>query len=55
MDFTIIAETNGDSLHPTTYQLIGAASSLGSNSTVICPNGVGSSEAAKINGVEKVI
>lgn len=55
MDFTIIAETNGDSLHPTTYQLIGAAASLGSNSTVICPNGLGSSEAAKINGVEKVI
>ena len=55
MDFTIIAETNGDSLHPTTYQLIGAAASMGSNSTVICPNGVGASEAAKINGVEKVI
>ena len=27
MDFTIIAETNGDSLHPTTYQLIGAVAS----------------------------
>ena len=55
MNFTIIAETNGDSLHPTTYQLIGAAASMGSNSTVICPNGEGASEAAKINGVEKVI
>ncbi len=55
MSFTIIAETNGDALHPTTYQLIGAASSVGSNSIVLCPNGNGASEAANINGVEKVI
>ena len=55
MDFTVIAEANGDSLHPTTYQLIGAAASMGSNPTVICPNGTGAEEAATINGVEKVI
>jgi electron transfer flavoprotein alpha subunit len=55
MSFTIIAETNGDALHPTTYQLIGAASSVGSNSIVLCPNGNGASEAANIKGVEKVI
>ena len=55
MSFTIIAETNGDTLHPTTYQLIGAASSVGSKSTVICPNGRAASEASEINGVEKVI
>jgi electron transfer flavoprotein alpha subunit len=55
MSFTIIAETNGDTLHPTTYQLIGAASSVGSKSIVICPNGRSASEASEINGVEKVI
>jgi electron transfer flavoprotein alpha subunit len=55
MSFTIIAETNGDTLHPTTYQLIGAASSVGSKSIVICPNGRAASEASEINGVEKVI
>jgi electron transfer flavoprotein alpha subunit len=55
MKFTIIAESNGDLLHPTTYQLIGAIANLGSESTVICPNGEGSLEASKINGVEKVI
>ena len=55
MSFTIIAETNGDALHPTTYQLIGAASSVGSKSIVICPNGRAASEASEINGVEKVI
>lgn len=55
MKFTIIAETNGDVLHPTTYQLIGAISNIGAESTVICPNGKGSSEASKIKGVEKII
>ena len=55
MNFTIIAETNGENLHPTTYQLIGAASSIGSKSIVICPNGKAESEAASIEGVEKVI
>ena len=55
MNFTIIAETNGDALHPTTYQLVRAAANMGSNSTVICPNGIGADEAAKINGVDKVI
>lgn len=55
MKFTIIAENNGDLLHPTTYQLIGAIANLGAESTVICPNGKGSLEASKINGVEKVI
>jgi len=46
---------NGDLLHPTTYQLIGAISEIGSESIVICPNGKGSSEASKIKGVEKII
>jgi electron transfer flavoprotein alpha subunit len=55
MSFTIIAETNGDSLHPTTYQLISAASNVGEKSIVICPNGEAASEASKIEGVEKVI
>ena len=55
MKFTIIAENNGDLLHPTTYQLIGAISNIGAKSTVICPNGKGSLEASKIKGVEKVI
>ena len=55
MTFTIIAESAGDSLHPTTAQLVGAASSLGNGSTVICPGGIGAAEAATITGVEKVI
>ncbi|MBT92263.1 MAG: electron transfer flavoprotein subunit alpha [Euryarchaeota archaeon] len=55
MAFTIIAESAGDSLHPTTAQLVGAASSLGNGSTVICPGGIGAAEAATIAGVEKVI
>ena len=55
MTFTIIAESAGDSLHPTTAQLVGAASSLGNGSTVICPGGIGAAEAATIAGVEKVI
>ena len=55
MKFTIIAEMNGDLLHPTTYQLIGAISEISSESIVICPNGKGSSEASKIKGVEKII
>jgi electron transfer flavoprotein alpha subunit len=55
MSFTIIAETNGDSLHPTTYQLISATSNVGEKSIVICPNGEAASEASKIEGVEKVI
>ena len=55
MTFTIIAESSGDSLHPTTAQLVGAASSLGNGSTVICPGGIGAAEAATIAGVEKVI
>ena len=46
---------NGDLLHPTTYQLIGAISEIGFESIVICPNGKGSSEASKIKGVEKII
>lgn len=55
MKFTVIAETNEDLLHPTVYQLIGAISKIGAETTVICPNGKGSSEASKIKGVEKVI
>ena len=55
MKFTVIAETNEELLHPTVYQLIGAISKIGGDSTVICPNGNGASEASKIKGVEKVI
>ena len=55
MIFTILAETNGTNLHPTTYQLIGAASSMSCKSIVICPNGIAAEEAANIEGVEKVI
>ena len=55
MKFTVIAETNEELLHPTVYQLIGAISKIGGESTVICPNGNGASEASKIKGVEKVI
>ena len=51
MSTTVISESNNGILHPVTAQLVGAASSLGGPITVICPGGVGSSDAAKISGV----
>ena len=55
MDIVIISESSNDSLHPVTAQMVGAASSLGGSICVICPGGVGSEEASKISGVDKVI
>ena len=55
MDIAIISEASNESLHPVTAQLVGAASSIGGEISVICPGGVGSPEAAKIAGVSKVI
>lgn len=55
MEVTIIAETTGDALHPVTAQLVGAACSMGGAPTVICPGGIGTSEASTISGVTKVI
>ena len=55
MEVTIIAETTGDALHPVTAQLVGAACSMGGAPTVICPGGIGTSEASTISGVVKVI
>ena len=55
MSVTVISESSNGSLHPITAQLVGAASSLGGSITVICPGGVGSSDAANIAGVTKVI
>jgi len=49
---TVIAEISGNSLHPVTAQLVGAA---GGNVTVLCPGGIGAAEAAAIAGVAKVI
>ena len=49
---TVIAETSGNSLHPVTAQLIGAA---GGDATVLCAGGVGAAEAAALSGVAKVI
>ena len=49
---TVIAEISGNSLHPVTAQLVGAA---GGDATVLCPGGVGASEAATLSGVAKVI
>ena len=49
---TVIAEISGNSLHPVTAQLVGAA---GGNATVLCPGGIGAAEAAAITGVAKVI
>ena len=37
---TVIAEISGNSLHPVTAQLVGAA---GGNATVLCPGGIGAS------------
>ena len=55
MDVVIISEAGNESLHPVTAQLVGAASSIGGKISVICPGGIGSSEAAMIAGVSKVI
>ena len=49
---TVIAETSGNSLHPVTAQLVGAA---GGDATVLCAGGVGASEAAALSGVAKVV
>lgn len=55
MDVTIIAETTGDGLHPVTSQLVGAAIAIGGTPTVLCPGGIGTTAAASISGVSKVI
>ena len=55
MDITIIAETQGDNLHPVTSQLVGAATSLGASPTVLCAGGAGADAAAGIAGVGKVL
>ena len=55
MDVTVIAEASEGGLHPVTAQLVGAASSIGGSSTVLCAGGVGATEAASIAGVTKVI
>ena len=49
---TVIAEISGNSLHPVTAQLVGAA---GGDAIVLCPGAVGASEAAALSGVSKVI
>jgi electron transfer flavoprotein alpha subunit len=49
---TVIAEISGNNLHPVTSQLVGAA---GGEVTVLCPGGVGASDAASLSGVSKVI
>ena len=55
MDVTIIAETTADGLHPVTSQLVGAAIAIGGTPTVLCPGGLGTTAAASISGVSKVI
>jgi len=55
MDVTIIAETTVDGLHPVTSQLVGAAIAIGGTPTVLCPGGIGTTAAASISGVFKVI
>jgi electron transfer flavoprotein alpha subunit len=49
---TVIAEISGNILHSVTAQLVGAA---GGDATVLCPGGIGASEAATLSGVTKVI
>lgn len=55
MNITIVAETGGNRLHGVTSQLVGAANELGGTITLLCPGGVGESEASEISGVSKVI
>ena len=49
---TVIAEISENSLHSVTAQLVGAA---GGDATVLCPGGIGASQAAELSGVSKVI
>ena len=42
-------------MHGVTSQLVGAANELGGTITLLCPGGVGESEASEISGVSKVI
>ncbi|MEO2114916.1 MAG: hypothetical protein ABGX21_01175, partial [Candidatus Poseidoniia archaeon] len=55
MSTTVISESSNNSLHPITAQLVGAASALGGSITIICPGGIGATDAAQISGVSKVI
>lgn len=55
MEITIIAETNDNGIHPVTAQMVAAATSLGASPTLLCPGGVGSEEAASIDGVGAVV
>ena len=55
MKITVISESSNGSLHPITAQLVGAASTLGSPITLICPGGFGDTDAAGISEVTKVI
>ncbi|HJM67189.1 MAG TPA: electron transfer flavoprotein subunit alpha/FixB family protein [Candidatus Thalassarchaeaceae archaeon] len=55
MDITIIAETNDNGIHPVTAQMVAAATSLGASPSILCPGGVGSDEAASIDGVGAVV
>jgi electron transfer flavoprotein alpha subunit len=55
MEITIIAETNDNGIHPITAQMVAAATSLGASPTILCPGGVGSEEAASIDGVGAVV
>ena len=55
MNVTVIADSTADGLTPVTAQMVGAASSVGGTTTVICPGGVGVTEASMISGVAKVI
>ena len=55
MDVTVIADSTADGLNPVTSQLVGAASSIGGTTTVLCPGGIGASQASEISGVTKVI
>lgn len=55
MNITVISESSNGTLHPITAQLVGAASTFGGPITVICPGGVGATDAANISDVSKVI
>ena len=50
MDITIIAETNENGLHPVTSQMVAAATSFGSSTTILCPGGIATDSAASADG-----
>ena len=53
MNIVIISEASNESLHPVTAQIVGAASSLGGQISVICPGGLVHQKPLRLPGSVK--